>query len=65
MAVLACSPAPKLYGFDRGHAADPNIDIVLLQEALPREPGSARGENTIQMATNYAATQRQRSRSPS
>jgi acetyltransferase len=36
--------------------ADPNIDIVLLQEALPREPGSARGEKYIQMANDYAAT---------
>src|SRR4051794_39048318 len=36
--------------------ADPNIDILLLQEALPREPGSARGEKYIQMANDYAAT---------
>jgi acetyltransferase len=36
--------------------ADPNVDIVLLQEALPREPGSARGEKYIQMANDYAAT---------
>ena len=35
---------------------DPNVDIVLLQEALPREPGSARGEKYIQMANDYAAT---------
>jgi acetyltransferase len=36
--------------------ADPNIDIVLLQEALPREPGSDRGEKYIQMANDYAGT---------
>ncbi len=35
--------------------ADPNVDIVLLQEALPREPGSARGEKYIQLANDYAA----------
>jgi acetate---CoA ligase (ADP-forming) len=34
---------------------DPNVDILLLQEALPREPGSARGEKYIQMANDYAA----------
>ncbi|HEY7302325.1 MAG TPA: acetate--CoA ligase family protein [Xanthobacteraceae bacterium] len=36
--------------------ADPNIDIVLLQEAVPREPGSARAESYIAMANDYAAT---------
>ena len=36
--------------------ADPNVDIVLLQEALPREPGSDRGEHYIQMANDYAGT---------
>jgi acetyltransferase len=36
--------------------ADPNVDMVLLQEALPREPGSARAESYIQMADAYAAT---------
>jgi acyl-CoA synthetase (NDP forming) len=36
--------------------ADPNIDIVLLQEAVPREAGSARAEKYIQMANDYAAT---------
>jgi acetyltransferase len=35
--------------------ADPNVDIVLLQEALPREAGSARGEKYIQMANDYVA----------
>ncbi len=29
--------------------ADPNVDIVLLQEALPREPGSDRAESYIRM----------------
>jgi acetate---CoA ligase (ADP-forming) len=36
--------------------ADPNVDIVLLQEALPRAPGSDRSEHYIQMANDYAAT---------
>jgi acetyltransferase len=36
--------------------ADPNVDIVLLQEALPRGPGSPRGEQYIGMADDYAAT---------
>ena len=36
--------------------ADPNIDIVLLQEGLPREPGSARAESYIALVENYAAT---------
>lgn len=36
--------------------ADPNVDIVLLQEALPREPGSARAENYIAMVEYYAAS---------
>jgi acetyltransferase len=35
--------------------ADPNVDIVLLQEALPREEGSARAEKYIQMANDYVA----------
>jgi acetate---CoA ligase (ADP-forming) len=35
---------------------DPQIDIVLLQEALPREAGSARGEAYIKMVEDYAAT---------
>lgn len=36
--------------------ADPGIDMLLLQEALPREPGSARAENYIAMVEEYAAT---------
>jgi acetate---CoA ligase (ADP-forming) len=36
--------------------ADPNVDIVLLQEALPRGPGSPRGEHYIGLANDYAAT---------
>src|SRR5207245_4559382 len=36
--------------------ADPNVDIVLLQEAVPREPGSARAESYIAMADSFAAT---------
>jgi acetate---CoA ligase (ADP-forming) len=35
--------------------ADPNIDMLLLQEALPREPGSARAEKYITMVEAYAA----------
>jgi acetate---CoA ligase (ADP-forming) len=35
--------------------ADPAIDLVLLQEALPREPGSARAEKYIAMVEAYAA----------
>jgi acetate---CoA ligase (ADP-forming) len=35
--------------------ADPDLDMLLLQEALPREPGSARGENYIAMVEAYAA----------
>jgi acetyltransferase len=35
--------------------ADPNIDMLLLQEALPREPGSARAEKYIAMVEAYAA----------
>ncbi len=35
---------------------DPNVDIVLLQEALPREPGSARAENYISLVESYAAS---------
>src|SRR5206468_5187781 len=36
--------------------ADPNVDIVLLQESLPREPGSVRAESYIALVENYAAT---------
>ena len=35
---------------------DPNVDIVLLQEALPRERGSDRAESYIRMVEQYAAT---------
>jgi acetate---CoA ligase (ADP-forming) len=35
--------------------ADPNIDTILLQEALPREPGSHRSETYIAMVEAYAA----------
>src|SRR5262249_5182228 len=36
--------------------ADPNVDIVLLQESLPREPGSARAESYIAMVEDYLAS---------
>jgi acetate---CoA ligase (ADP-forming) len=36
--------------------ADPNVDIVLLQEGLPREPGSPRAESYIALVESYAAT---------
>jgi acetyltransferase len=36
--------------------ADPNIDMVLVQEALPRAPGSDRAERYIRLADDYAAT---------
>jgi acetyltransferase len=36
--------------------ADPNIDVVLLQETLPREPGSARSEKYIGITDEYIAT---------
>ncbi|HEY6257555.1 MAG TPA: acetate--CoA ligase family protein [Xanthobacteraceae bacterium] len=35
--------------------ADPGLDMLLLQEALPREAGSARGEKYIAMVEAYAA----------
>lgn len=35
---------------------DPNIDVVLLQETLPREAGSARSEKYIALADDYIAT---------
>jgi acyl-CoA synthetase (NDP forming) len=35
--------------------ADPNVDMVILQEALPREPGSDRAEHYIQLVDTYAA----------
>jgi acetate---CoA ligase (ADP-forming) len=37
-------------------AADPNVDIVLLQESLPRARGSDRSEHYIAMANEFAAT---------
>lgn len=36
-------------------SADPSIDMVLLQEALPRAPGSQRAERYIRLAQEYAA----------
>ncbi len=35
--------------------ADPNIDMVLLQEAVPRAPGSARAEAYIRLVDDYVA----------
>ncbi len=35
--------------------ADPNIDMVLMQEALPRAPGSLRAEKYIKIIEEYAA----------
>ena len=35
--------------------ADPNVDIVLLQEALPREEGSVRAERYIAMVEQHVA----------
>jgi acyl-CoA synthetase (NDP forming) len=35
--------------------ADPGLDLLLLQEALPREAGSARAENYIAMVEAYSA----------
>jgi acyl-CoA synthetase (NDP forming) len=34
---------------------DPNVDMVLLQEAIPREPGSTRGEAYIKLVDAYVA----------
>ena len=34
---------------------DPNIDMVLLQEAIPREPGSNRAEAYIKLVEDYVA----------
>jgi acyl-CoA synthetase (NDP forming) len=36
--------------------ADPNVDMVLVQETLPRTPGSDRTERYIQLVEDYAAT---------
>ena len=35
--------------------ADPNVDVILLQESLPREPGSDRAEQYIALADAIAA----------
>jgi acetyltransferase len=40
--------------------ADPNVDIVLLQEALPREPGSERAESYIGLVESYAVSKAQK-----
>ena len=36
--------------------ADPNVDMVLVQEGLPRAPGADRAEHYIRLADDYAAT---------
>jgi acyl-CoA synthetase (NDP forming) len=36
--------------------ADPNVDMVLVQEGLPRAPGAERTEHYIRLADDYAAT---------
>jgi acyl-CoA synthetase (NDP forming) len=36
--------------------SDPNVDMVLVQEGLPRAPGSDRTEHYIRLADDYAAT---------
>jgi len=36
--------------------ADPNVDMVLVQEGLPRAPGSDRTEHYIRLVDDYAAT---------
>jgi acyl-CoA synthetase (NDP forming) len=36
--------------------ADPGVDMVLIQEALPRAPGSDRAERYIALVDDYAAT---------
>jgi acetate---CoA ligase (ADP-forming) len=35
---------------------DPTIDVVLMQETLPREPGSPRAEKYIQITDDYVTT---------
>jgi acetyltransferase len=37
-------------------ATDPNVDTVLVQETLPRAPGSDRTEEYIRLVEDYAAT---------
>jgi acetate---CoA ligase (ADP-forming) len=36
--------------------ADPNVDMVLLQETVPRQPGSPRAERYIRLVGEYAAS---------
>ena len=36
--------------------ADPNVDIVLVQEQIPREAGSGRAEAYVRLLEDYAAT---------
>jgi acetyltransferase len=36
--------------------ADPNVDLVLIQEGLPRMPGSDRTERYIRLVEDYAST---------
>jgi len=36
--------------------ADPSVDVVLMQETLPREPGSARSEKYIKLVDDYITT---------
>jgi acetyltransferase len=36
--------------------ADPNVDMVLVQESPPRAPGSDRSEHYLKLANDYAAT---------
>lgn len=35
---------------------DPNIDVILIQEAVPREPGNARSEKYIGLVEDYVAS---------
>jgi acetyltransferase len=35
---------------------DPNVDLVVVQETLPRAPGSDRAEHYIRLVNDYAAT---------
>ena len=36
--------------------ADPNVDIVLVQEQIPREAGSGRAESYVRLLEDYVAT---------
>jgi acetyltransferase len=36
--------------------ADPGVDIVLVQEQIPREPGTGRAESYVRLLEDYAAT---------